>query len=60
MMPSWLIALFFGVGVSAWVYTKLARANGNPSPRQNFMGAALAGAVAFFVLFTLFTFVFNF
>ena len=59
-MSNWLIALFFAIGVTGWVYTKLVRSNGNASPKQDIGGAALAGVIAFVFLFTLLKFVLNF
>lgn len=52
-MPSWLISLLLAIGVTAWAYSKLARSNGNASPKSNFMVAAAGGIVIFLVAFTL-------
>jgi uncharacterized membrane protein YidH (DUF202 family) len=59
-MPSWLLSLLLAIGVTAWAYNKLARANGNASPKSNFMVAAAGGAVVFFVVFTLLKLVLGF
>lgn len=48
------------VGVTAWSYNKLAHANGNYNSKGNLGMAAAAGAVVFFVLFTLMTIVLDF
>jgi hypothetical protein len=59
-MPSWIIALLVGLAVTAWSYTKLAHANGNPDPKANFLGACLAGFVMFVFIFSLLKLVFDF
>lgn len=59
-MPSWLIALFFSVGVTAWSYNKLAHHNGNANPRSNLITALVFGAIIFFIVFTLLNMVLNF
>ena len=59
-MSNFMIAVFFGVGVSGWAYAKLVRANGNPSPYQDLTAAAIAGVLAFGFLFTLLKFVLGF
>jgi hypothetical protein len=55
-----MIAFFFGLGTAGFAYTKLVRANGNPSPSQDLGGAAVAGLVAFVFIFTLLKYVLNF
>ena len=47
----------FAAGVAAFSYSKLARANGNPDPKQNFIGAAVIGGLVFFVAYTFMKFV---
>ncbi|MDB5181997.1 MAG: hypothetical protein JWP13_760 [Candidatus Saccharibacteria bacterium] len=59
-MPTWLLSLILAVGVTAWSYNKLARANGNASPQSNFALAALAGAIMFLVIFSLLKLVLGF
>jgi len=59
-MSSWLTSFLFAVGVTGFVYVKLARATGNPTPRQNLASAAIAGALTFIVILTLLKYVFNF
>lgn len=59
-MPSWLLALIFAIGVTAWAYSKLARANGNASPQSNMILAVVGGAVVFLVIFSLMKLVLNF
>jgi len=56
-MSNFMIALFFGLGVGGFVYSKLVRSNGNPTPYQNLSAAAIAGVLAFVFLFTLLKFV---
>lgn len=55
-----MISLVFAVGVTAWAYSKLSHANGNPDAHQNLGGAAVVGFMAFVFLFTIMKFVFNF
>ena len=52
-MSPLLVALFFAVGVSAWVYTKLQRRTGYGNSGAAIKGAAVAGVIAFIVLFTI-------
>lgn len=55
-----MISFFFALGVAGWSYTKLVRANGNPTPVQDLGGAAIAGVLAFVFLYTLLTYVLHF
>jgi hypothetical protein len=59
-MPSWLISFLFAVGVTGFVYTKLVRATGHSSLRQDLGGACIAGVLTFIFIWTLLKFVFNF
>lgn len=59
-MPSWLLSLIFAIGVTAWAYNKLARANGNASPQSNMILALVGGGVVFLVVFSLMELVLNF
>lgn len=59
-MQPWFIAFLFGLGVAGWVYTKLVRANGNPSPLNDLIGAGVAGLVAFIFLFTFLRYIVHF
>jgi hypothetical protein len=59
-MPSWIIALVLGIGVTAWAYSKLARSNGNASPQSNMIIAAIAGFVIFLIMLSLLKLVLNF
>lgn len=59
-MSNWVVSLLFAVGVAAWTYAKLSRATGNSSPYNALGGAAIAGVLAFTVLFTLMKFILNF
>lgn len=55
-----MIALLVGLSVTAWSYTKLAHANGNPEPAKNFIAASVAGFVMFLFILSLLKLVFNF
>lgn len=59
-MPTWLLSLILGVGVTAWAYNKLARTNGNANPGSNLAAAAGAGFVVFLVVLSLLKLVFSF
>lgn len=59
-MSALMISFFFGLGLSGFVYAKLARANGNGDSKQNMIAAVIAGALAFIVIFTLCKYIFNF
>lgn len=59
-MPSWLVALFLSIGATAWIYNKLARANGNANPQSNLIMALIAGAIIWLVMFTLMRMILNF
>lgn len=59
-MPSWLISLMLATGVTAWAYNKLARTNGNASPKSNFILAFVGGAVVFLVFLFLMELVLDF
>ena len=55
-MPDFLVALFFGAGVGGYAYAQLAKRNGNASPGNNAIAAAIAGFVAALVIYTVFKF----
>ena len=59
-MPAWMISIFFAVGVTGWVFTKVAHNTGNYSPKVTYGGALLGGIVTYIFIFTLLKFVFNF
>ena len=59
-MSGWMISMFFAIGVTGWVYAKLARRTGNYSPKVTYGGALLAGVVAFIFVYTMFRFVLGF
>lgn len=50
-MSSFVVALVFGIGVSAFAWSKLAQGTGNARPMNTIVGAGAAGLVAFLVLF---------
>lgn len=58
MSPA-LIALFAGIGVGGWAYSKLVRSTGNSNPRNVALSALAVGVFAFIFVFTLFKFVLN-
>jgi hypothetical protein len=47
----------FGGGVAAWAYAKLSRQVGAGNQQNAFIGAGVAGVVAFIFFFTLFKYV---
>ena len=51
-MPNWLIALFFSAGASGWIYVKLVRSNGDPTPGRDLIAATIAGVFIFLVLWS--------
>lgn len=59
-MPSWLLALLLAIGVTTWSYNKLARLNGNASPKSNAMLAGAAGLVIFLIVLSLLKLVLHF
>ncbi len=59
-MPNGMIALFFGFGVAGWLFSTLARTNGNAVPSHNYLGAAVGGGVACVFIYTLLRFVLHF
>lgn len=56
-MSSTLIALMFGAGVAAFVWSKLARMTGNAKPMNVAIGSLVVGLIAFFVCYTLFSWI---
>jgi hypothetical protein len=56
-MNSVLVALFFGLGVAGFVWTKVGRRTGSADPKAVYMTAGLAGLVAFIFFFTLLKYV---
>ncbi len=51
-MSAFFVALLFSVGAGTWVYTKLQRRTGYGNGQEALKGAAIAGAIAFFVVLT--------
>ena len=51
-MNNVLIAIVFGLGVGAWVYSKFQKSNGGLTQRS-LIGAAIAGFFAFLVFLTI-------
>lgn len=49
-MSTWLAALFFSVGASTWIYTKLQRTSGN-NTRRSLIATAIAGVLIFVVFY---------
>jgi hypothetical protein len=58
MSPA-LVAIFFGFGVGGWAYAQLERRTGSSDPKGVALSALGIGVAAAIVIFTLFTFVFN-
>jgi hypothetical protein len=50
-MSAAFVALIFGVGVAAFVWSKLSQSTGNARPTNVAIGAGIAGFIAFLVLF---------
>jgi len=59
MSLAWM-SLLFGLGVSGWIYSQLAKRTGNPNPANNFIAAGFIGLVVALIFFTLLKFMFNF
>lgn len=58
-MSNSLIALMFGVGVGGWVYYTMMRYTGGDA-KTSWMVSGFVAAIAFFVFYSAFTWVFNF
>jgi len=58
-MSSVVVALLGGLGVAAFMWSKLERNTGNARPTNIFIGAGVAGLVAFLFLLSLFKWVLN-
>lgn len=58
-MSAVVIALLFGVGVAAFAWSQLERLTGNARPTNTFIGAGVAGFVAFLFLLSLLKWVLN-
>lgn len=56
-MSSTLIALLFGAGAGAFVWSKLARTTGNAKPMNVVIGAVVVGLIAFFVCYSIFAWI---
>lgn len=56
-MSDTLVAIFFGVGVSGWLYSKLSHRTGNAVPKTTYLTAGFIGLIAAIVIFTVFKFV---
>ena len=52
-MSSLVIALIFGIGVTAFIWSKLSQSTGNARPTHVLAGAAAAGLIAAIVLLTI-------
>jgi len=52
-----LAAIFFGVGLAGWTYSKTAHHTGNASPANTLIGAGVVGLIAFIFFFTLLKYV---
>jgi len=56
-MSAWLVSLFFTVGATTWLYTKLMRRSGN-NTKQSVIVSAVAFAVIFLVSFSITSLIF--
>ena len=52
-MSPFFVALLFAVGTATWVYTQLQRRTGYGNNGAALKGAAIAGGIAFVVMFTI-------
>jgi hypothetical protein len=52
-MSAGLISLFFSLGVSGWVFSKLQGKTGYGNSQAALKGASVAFVIAFIVMFTL-------
>lgn len=52
-MSSFFIALIFSIGVSGWLYGKLARSLGSDNDSKAIVAMAFVGLIVFFVVFSL-------
>lgn len=57
-MSSGLFALFFAIGVGAWIYNKTAQRTGN-NTKTSLTTAGVVGLIAFIVFFTILHFFLN-
>lgn len=51
-MSSIVVALIFGIGVAAFIWSKLSQSTGNAHPTNVIAGAGIAGLIAAVVLLT--------
>lgn len=58
-MSNYLVALMFAAGVGGWTYYQMMRRSGS-NIQGSWIVTILVGAVAYFVCYTLFAWVFNF
>jgi RsiW-degrading membrane proteinase PrsW (M82 family) len=58
-MSSVVVALVFGIGAAAFAWSYIGRMTGNARPVNTLVGAGIVGALAFFVLLSLFKWVLN-
>lgn len=56
-MPVWLLALFFAAGSTAFIYTKIVRANGDADHRQNAIITGVIFIIIYIVFYTLIRFI---
>ena len=49
MLPNFMVGLFLGVGVAAWVYSKTMRSTGN-NTQNALIVAGVAGGFAFLLV----------
>jgi lipopolysaccharide export LptBFGC system permease protein LptF len=47
-----VVAFLFGISTAVWVYSKFVKGHGEANVRNNVVGAAIVGIVAFVVAFT--------
>jgi len=57
MLSDGLASFLLGVGIAGFVYSKLAKSNGNANPGSNATVATIVGLVALFFMFTILKFI---
>lgn len=56
-MSTFLIGLFVAIGVGGWAYSQLQRRTGGADSKTSLLFAAIAGVIAFILIFIIFGFI---
>lgn len=59
-MSSWLIALFFTIGATGFIYGKFVHSTGNANPKQTVVVMAIAAILIYVFAFTILKYFLNF